>query len=91
VIFTTNFAICVKKSLTSATIFTQLSYSNIKNQISSINKLRIMRSILYLIAIVFVILWATGYFAFSVGYLIHALLVIAIIAFLLGIIRGRRF
>lgn len=50
-----------------------------------------MGGILYLIAIIFVILWATGYFAFSVGYLIHALLVIAIIAFLLGLIRGRRF
>jgi hypothetical protein len=50
-----------------------------------------MRNILYLIAIILVILWATGYFAFSVGYVIHILLVIAVIALLLGIIRGRRF
>lgn len=50
-----------------------------------------MRNTLYLIAIVFLILWATGYFAFNVGYVIHVLLAIAIITFLLGLIRGRRF
>ncbi|MEA4982155.1 MAG: lmo0937 family membrane protein [Paludibacter sp.] len=48
-----------------------------------------MRNILYLIAIILIIAWATGFFAFSVGYLIHILLVIAIVAILLGIIRGR--
>jgi low affinity Fe/Cu permease len=50
-----------------------------------------MRNILYVIAVVLIIAWATGFFAFSVGYLIHVLLVIAIIAILLGFIRGRRF
>lgn len=47
----------------------------------------IMRSILYLIAVILVIGWALGFFYYSAGGLIHILLVIAIIALLLGVIR----
>lgn len=47
-----------------------------------------MRSILYLIAVILVIGWVLGKFAFGVsGNLIHILLVIAVISLLLGIIR----
>ena len=46
-----------------------------------------MRSLLYLIAVILIIGWAIGVFAYSATGLIHALLVIAIIALLLGIIR----
>jgi hypothetical protein len=49
-----------------------------------------MGSLLYIIAIILVIAWAVGFFAFSAGYLIHALLVIALIAILFRVIRGRR-
>jgi len=48
-----------------------------------------MRGLLYLIAVILIIAWAVGYFAFSAGYLIHVLLVIAIIAILLRLIGGR--
>jgi hypothetical protein len=48
-----------------------------------------MRNILYIIAVVLIILWATGFYAFSVGSLIHVLLVIAVISIILGLIRGR--
>jgi Family of unknown function (DUF5670) len=44
---------------------------------------------LYLIAIILIIGWLLGFFIFSVGGLIHILLVIAIIAILLRIIQGR--
>ncbi len=47
-----------------------------------------MRSLLYIIAVNLIIGWAIGVFAYSAGGLIHALLVIAIIAFLIGIIRS---
>ncbi|MES2112788.1 MAG: lmo0937 family membrane protein [Bacteroidota bacterium] len=47
-----------------------------------------MRSLLYIIAVILIIGWAIGVFAYSAGGLIHALLVIAIIAFLIGIIRN---
>ena len=47
-----------------------------------------MRSILYIIAVILVIGWAVGVFAYSAGGLIYALLVIAVIAFLLGLIRS---
>ena len=46
-----------------------------------------MNSLLYTIAIILVIGWAIGVFFTAAGSLIHILLVIAVIAFLLGIIR----
>jgi hypothetical protein len=45
-------------------------------------------AMLYLIAVILLIGWALGFFVFSVGGLIHILLVIAIIAILLRLIRG---
>jgi hypothetical protein len=46
---------------------------------------------LFTLAIVLVILWALGFFAFHVaGGLIHLLLVIAIVVVLLRVISGRR-
>jgi len=50
-----------------------------------------MRNLLYIIAIILVIAWGIGFFGFSVGYLIHWLLVIALISLLLGIIGGKHF
>lgn len=47
-----------------------------------------MNGLLYLIAIILVIAWAVGFFAFNAGSLIHILLVIAVVAILLRIIRG---
>jgi len=47
-----------------------------------------MGSLLYLIAVILIIFWAIGFFAYSAGAVIHILLVIAIIAIILRIIRG---
>jgi len=50
-----------------------------------------MRSILYTIAIILIIAWALGSFAWHVtSGLIHILLVVAIIMILLNVIGGRR-
>jgi len=46
-----------------------------------------MRSILYLIAVILVIGWLLGFFVYSAGGLIHVLIVLAVIALLLGLIR----
>jgi hypothetical protein len=46
-----------------------------------------MRSLLYLVAVILIIGWLIGVFAYSVGGIIHILLVLAIIALLLGVIR----
>jgi hypothetical protein len=46
-----------------------------------------MRSLLYLIAVILIIGWLIGVFAYSVGGVIHVLLVLAIISLLLGVIR----
>lgn len=49
-----------------------------------------MSNILYLIALILIIGWAVGFFAYSAGGIIHVLLVIAIIAVLLNVIKGSR-
>jgi len=49
-----------------------------------------MGNILYLIAVVLILFWAIGFFAYSAGAIIHVLLVIAIIAVLLRIIQGNK-
>ena len=49
-----------------------------------------MGNILYLIAIILVIAWAVGFLGFHFGGVIHILLVIAVIAVLLRVIRGDR-
>jgi hypothetical protein len=48
-----------------------------------------MQNLLYTIAVIMVILWALGFFVYSAGNLIHILLVIAIIAVLLKLIKGK--
>jgi hypothetical protein len=48
-----------------------------------------MSDLLYVIAIILIIGWLLGAFVFSVGSIIHVLLVIAVIAILLRLIRGR--
>ena len=48
-----------------------------------------MINLLYALAVILVIIWAVGFFAYSAGGIIHILLVIAIIAILLRVISGR--
>jgi Family of unknown function (DUF5670) len=45
---------------------------------------------LYLLAFILLIGWILGFFVFSAGQFIHILLIIAIIAILLRVIRGDR-
>ena len=49
-----------------------------------------MENLLYLLAAVLVIAWAVGFLAFHAGALIHILLVVAVVAILLRVIRGRK-
>lgn len=49
-----------------------------------------MSNLLYVIAVILVIAWAIGFFAYSAGGIIHILIVIAIIAIILRVIRGGR-
>jgi hypothetical protein len=48
-----------------------------------------MSNLLYTIAVILIIFWAIGFFAYSAGGLIHVLLVIAAVAILLRIIQGK--
>lgn len=49
-----------------------------------------MSNLLYTIAVILLIFWAVGFFAYGAGNIIHVLLVIAIIAVLLRLIQGRK-
>jgi hypothetical protein len=48
-----------------------------------------MSNLLYLIAVILIIVWAAGFFAYNAGGIIHILLIIAIIAIILRVIRGK--
>lgn len=48
-----------------------------------------MGNLLYIIAVILIIGWLVGFIGYSTGGLIHVLLVIAVIAILLQVIRGR--
>jgi hypothetical protein len=47
-----------------------------------------MGNLLYAIAVILILGWLIGFFGFHAGGLIHILLVIAVIAVLLRLIRG---
>ena len=49
-----------------------------------------MGNLLYFVAVILLIAWAIGFFAYSAGGIIHILLVIALIAVILRVIQGRR-
>jgi len=55
----------------------------------NLKKIEIMSNLLYTVAVILVIFWAIGFFAYSAGSIIHILLVIAIVAVLLRLIQGR--
>lgn len=52
-------------------------------------KIIVMGNLLYVVAVILIIGWALGFFVYSAGSIIHLLLVIAIVAILLRVIRGR--
>lgn len=49
-----------------------------------------MSNLLYIVAVILIIFWAIGFFAYSAGGIIHVLLVIAVISILLRVIQGNR-
>lgn len=49
-----------------------------------------MGNLLNTIALIFIILWAIGFFAFSLGAFVHVLFGIAVIAILLRLIQGKK-
>jgi len=46
-----------------------------------------MGNLLYVIAVILVIIWAIGFFGYHAGGIIHVLIVVAIVLFLLKVIR----
>jgi len=49
-----------------------------------------MNNLLYIVAVILLIGWLLGAFVFTLGKMIHILLVLAIIAVLVRVIRGDR-
>ena len=48
-----------------------------------------MQNLLYTIAVIMIILWALGFFVYGASGLIHILLLLAVIAVILRLIKGR--
>lgn len=48
-----------------------------------------MSNLLYTIALILLICWAVGFFVFSLGSLVHILLILALLSILFRIIRGK--
>lgn len=63
-------------------------FNHISKFISHYLNILFMGNLLYVIAVILVIAWAIGFLGYHAGGIIHILLVIAIIAILLRIIRG---
>jgi hypothetical protein len=51
-------------------------------------KTNTMGGLLYTVAVILLIIWAIGFFGYHAGGIIHVLLVIAVIVFLLRVIRS---
>jgi hypothetical protein len=49
-----------------------------------------MGNLLYLVAVILIIAWAIGFIGYSIGGVIHILLVIALIAIILRVIQGKK-
>lgn len=49
-----------------------------------------MSNLLYAIAVILVIAWAVGFFAYNIGSLIHILLLIAFMAIIFRLIQGKK-
>jgi hypothetical protein len=49
-----------------------------------------MGNILYIIAVIMIIFWAIGFFAYSLGAIIHLLLLLALISFLVSVFSGNK-
>ena len=67
--------------------YTQVYFGTILPTVFISPKNILMRSLLYIIAVILVIGWAIGVFAYSATGLIHALLVLAIIAVVISLLR----
>lgn len=76
----------------SRTIFKRACLSNKSDQLTILYlnfNVKIMGNLLYVIAVILVIIWAISFLGgYYTGGIIHALLVIAIVAILLRVIRG---
>jgi hypothetical protein len=55
-----------------------------------LNQSKELKTMLWTIAIILIVLWALGLFTHVAGGLIHLLLVIAIIVIVVNLVRGRR-
>jgi cytochrome c biogenesis protein CcdA len=49
-----------------------------------------MGNVLYFVAVILIIFWLLGFFVYSVGSIIHVLLVFAVIAILVRVIKGEK-
>ena len=71
-------------------MFNNNLFTTVPQEAGILNKFNVMGNLLYIIAVILVIAWAIGFFAYSVGGIIHILLIIALFAVIFRLIQGRR-
>lgn len=49
-----------------------------------------MSNLLYIVAVILIIGWLVGYFAFNLGGVVHLLLVVALVMIVARLIQGKR-
>jgi hypothetical protein len=47
-----------------------------------------MKNLLYFVAVILIIAWAVGLFAFNAGSMVHILLLVAIVSLLIKVVQG---
>jgi hypothetical protein len=81
---------CLKRMVIGVFVRGKVIYVIRCNQFCSLSKnYFVMGNLLYIIAVILIIGWLLGMFAFNAGGFIHALLVIAVILFLIKLLGGR--
>jgi len=90
---TANIRIFYEEVGKSGFLFLKKTYNPLDNFSRNLHRHKnlffIMSGFLYFIAIILIIAWAIGFIGYGAGWLIHILLVIAVIAILLRLIGGR--
>ena len=67
-----------------------LTFAQLKFFRSKSKKIILMGNILYVFAVILIICWLVGFLAFHAGYMIHTLLVLALIVLIVRVIQGRK-
>lgn len=85
-------AITIQKNTITKTFRIHCNFALYNRRYDSLDKFKdiVMQNLLYSIVILLLIFWALGFFVYNTGPIIHVLLIAAVIAILLKIVKGEK-